>query len=1022
MTNAFLAAYANYNGRQLIGLIELSMPSTSGGSDTLYIATREVITPTGGAFSIQAWQKGVLAFGPVHAPGAFVTSEVVPTTFSFSLENRTFAYSTGATGSLDSVLRTHYTQAITVTARLWEASLGSFADAAQVFKGIIHAVELKRDAVLFSCKQRSDWNRNIIIQRVNKADHPNAEESAVGQAIPHRWGAIKGVPLTVPPFLNPYGTGSGTGLTHLFRDICHGVRGSARCVVVDVGRGAGSSKGQALVAGHKVKTVGIPATAPHGTSIGYAEEGKVSVWDAASGDIFKLTSGSGFYLPDEFDKVYAPVYPVAVQSYGGYTPGMPRAVLDPYALGYCRIDQTNKAVEYILPQLSNLGPAVAVGIVCCYRSTSPAAALKVGLFHTLGSMIITLTASTSIVMAFIENTALPIWDGTVGAPDKIPYDFPQTTLRVYFDTGSSGSADIFYVGAYVKHKAGRKVIAPYRVDHARVRIKKHPGDPWTVAWADITNAAVTQVTGDYFANLEGHADDGTFDTSGNFTGTADALIERAPDIAQHVIVGYAKEPAANIERGVGVHGSFVDGRDAMKTWRKGEMPFTLKVSDDTTIANTLRLLMRDSLGWVFLSHLDNKWKYVPWSINAPANFRITFGREDLGPPESFSISMSSLSDIETSVSLRYLSDDLTRGFLYETRCTRSGSLSGYEFLNQRDQSFVCVTGSNDKIDWWDGTTERAATIAAGSYNTQGAIGAVYDALQASVAQDWSVGCGGTVKAGKNDAFKFTDGAGAHTVTFSAGTKTMEERAAELELAMRAISSTYSVTYTRATGLFFISKTGIPTWALNTVAASAYAMLGIRPTTRLAIQNVGSDVAVEEERFVIGYPAGATFDIRWRTGTNGWGNTTLTNIKTAAPLLGYLPSDDSVGAYVYVGFCPKGEREAALELAATLYGERDPMEISSETIRSTETAREIRNRLIDLLSKPRVVIRFLTERAPDIERGNVIAFNADMDTYGRGYPEPSSDGSWVGKRFIVTEIEHSLGPQTCATKIVAVSLG
>lgn len=1027
MTAAFLAAYRNLNGRELYGLIELQMPTSYGPYvDTLYVSTREVITPAGGGFNVQLWQKGVARFGPLRARGTFGTSEVTPVTFSFELENRDYAYSTGAVGSLDSILRTHYMQGTKVLARLWLSALagGSFVDAGLVFPGFIEEVENKADRTVFTCKQRSDWNRDITVDAVNKNDHPNADESAVGQPIPRYWGSIKGVALIVPPFPDPYGAGSTTGRNHLYRDVCHGIRGAARCVVVDMGRGGTGSKGKALVAAHKVKSLGVPTSAPHGTSIGLAEGEHVSVFDAAAADIFALTSGSGFYIPDEFDAVYAPVYPGSVRGFGGFNPTMPRAVLDPYSLGYCRIDQTDKAVEYTLPSLNDLGEAVRIGLVCCYRSSNPAAQLKAGLFNiaTGGSMITPLPASTSIAIAIVDNGIPPLWAAAVGAPN-VPYDFAQCTLRAYFDAGSSGTADIFYLGVFVRHKAGRKVISPYRVDHAQLYYKKHPGDAnKTFGWVDVSNAAISVVTGQFFANLEGYADDGEFDTAGNFTGGASGtLIERAPDIEQHLLVACGKEPAANIERGASVHGSFVDARDAMKSWRQGEMPFSLKVSKTTPVADALRDLSRDAVSWCFLSHLDDKWKYVPWRMGAPVNYRI-FEREDIGNPETFVARMSPTTDILTSISLRYLHDDFTDGYLYETGCARASSLAGYEFLNQRDQSFVVVTGANDKIDWTDGTLNYTATIAAGAYTTQGAIGAVYDALQASSARDWSVGCGGTVMAGKNDAFKFTDGAGAHTVTLSPGTKTMEARAAELELLLRAISSTYSVTYTRATGIFLITKTGIPTWSLNTVVASAYAMLGIRPTARLGIHNVGSDIPVEEERFIIGYPAGATFSILWRTGTNGWANAVLTNIKTAAPVLGYLPSDDAVGAYLYVGVSPRGEREAVLE-AATRYGEHPRFEITSETIRSTETAREIRNRRIDMMSKPRVIVEFPTDRAPDIDRGQVIGFGSSLDGYVRAYPEPGSDGLWFGKRFVVIELNGlTLGPQTCSIKLGAVSLG
>jgi hypothetical protein len=82
--------------------------------------------------------------------------------------------------------------------------------------------------------------------------------------------------------------------------------------------------------------------------------------------------------------------------------------------------------------------------------------------------------------------------------------------------------------------------------------------------------------------------------------------------------------------------------------------------------------------------------------------------------------------------------------------------------------------------------------------------------------------------------------------------------------------------------------------------------------------------------------------------------------------------------------------------------------------------ELRNRLAVLAGRRRRRLRFHTEWAPNLERGRVIQFDATMDDV-MPYPDPDTDGSWVGKRFAVVKVGQGMMPPTYATEIVAVSL-
>ena len=161
------------------------------------------------------------------------------------------------------------------------------------------------------------------------------------------------------------------------------------------------------------------------------------------------------------------------------------------------------------------------------------------------------------------------------------------------------------------------------------------------------------------------------------------------------------------------------------------------------------------------------------------------------------------------------------------------------------------------------------------------------------------------------------------------------------------------------------------------------------------------------------------DYLLQSGTNGQDSATA--VRHCGDLLGAPAANDILGGDSTHGsvcfFCPKGVREAEFRKAVARYGARREVEFEGRAIYSTDVALELRNRTADLLSRPRTVIQFSTTKAPDIERGHVFEFWPDMDDFP--YPGLGTDGKWSGKRFIVVEAAHYLGPTSRDTTIVAV---
>jgi hypothetical protein len=69
--------------------------------------------------------------------------------------------------------------------------------------------------------------------------------------------------------------------------------------------------------------------------------------------------------------------------------------------------------------------------------------------------------------------------------------------------------------------------------------------------------------------------------------TRNALIERAPDVAGHMLVNYGKESNAKVERTPGVFGSFVDARANLTTHTGRAMTHALSVGKTADVMTAL---------------------------------------------------------------------------------------------------------------------------------------------------------------------------------------------------------------------------------------------------------------------------------------------------------------------------------------------------------------------------------------------------------------------------------------------------
>ena len=514
--------------------------------------------------------------------------------------------------------------------------------------------------------------------------------------------------------------------------------------------------------------------------------------------------------------------------------------------------------------------------------------------------------------------------------------------------------------------------------------------------------AVTEISEKFFANLDGYTDDG----SGTYTGVASALIERAPDILRHILATYAAE--TSVVTAVSTFGSFIDARAELKTWRSNDMKLALSMPQAVDITTILSVLASTSFCWLFLDRFTDKWTLRPWRTDRAVDYPWKLSREHL--TDSLDVQATPDSDVSAGVRVNYGYDWFSDTYRFEASAGQGKSNSGYSWFSRRDANCTVIASESDRLDYNTGTVQ-AASLTPGSYTPMAL--AQHVANQLTVGGPYQVGYGFTIVSGYNDKLDFNDGA-VKAATIAAGVYTGESLATAIAAALNALSSGWTCTFSRATLLFTISRAGSFGLTFDGGANSATNIgptIGFQGST--AVSPAVGQFVREEQRFFIQRRGAANVDLLFATGTNV--------ARSCSELLGFLPVDAAGGISSHTGDFPKTRGEDDLAIAAARWHPKRELNLEARSIYDTDTARELRNRLVDATAKARQTVTLTTDFAPDMERSRVFEFDADMDQV-MPYPDPDSDGSWAGKRFVAVSVEQMLGPTSFATTITGVSLG
>jgi hypothetical protein len=1027
LTANFLAAWRREN-RDIATLVKVEL--TSPSALTLYLGSREVATP---GTPPQVWQAALADIEPIARTARLRESSWAPMSAGFTVLDVPLAHQTGGKRALD-VFRTHRWIGAICTFYFWDVSLTAAADLATIgHKFMVQGYEVEGWKAIVRAIQRWDWNLEADLVPVNRKRYARAPEDSLGHFIPKVRGSVRGNPLR-PPWLNRWGDDQHG------HDLVVGARHCVAGIVVDAG-GGGTAPGtptRVLFASHACKVF-------HDQTLGamplLAVDDKLAILDPADADVFNTSAdGAGFKIADvssagvdPFAIGFYPMPPVNVELVAANNAENPRAALDvanetSYAL--LDYDAGYRELRLRLPTVPPPGDLIATSFCIGYTMIQGSAASTrfrmentktASTFHDLA-----LAGATTPTFEAVTRTQTT-WDGFNAIPDE-PWAYGQTIMRLYFSGAPADSPKlrIFYMGVVVKFRPNREVVGDTMVGvvidlGAKERIPTRDREPLAREIRARFAIPVFSYAGSkWFAELDGYADAG-----GAYTGNGTDLIQRAPDLAHHVLVLEGLEATADVETGVGAFGSFVDARALLKTWRQSDMVHAVVTADPDRVSAILAELCRDAGIWIYLSEFDNKWKCVVWKKGAAVDYSPKITVRDIAAPGP-RLRPTPGSRRETGVRVPYGYDAFRGRTVHECSIGPGRSVSGHKYRNLRDQHLTVVASGveqNNKLDFHVGVTDYTATLTTGDYAS--GIAAAQDVqtkMNAAFASDWIAGWGPVVVAGFNDTIRFNDGAD-KTATIAPGAyATMEALATAAQTAMNAAASSgWTCTYSRSTRRIYLRRSSAPEnllWGTGAVALKrAMALLGYQKA-----DIVGTDVTAqydrEEEMFHIGNLSTA-FDIEWETGTNGTNGTNL----NCANLFGYDGARDNVSSGAtdvsFMGVCPKNVREQAIAALTGATGERPPLRIDGSTIYDHDTAREVRDRATDLLCVNRPECWFPLLSMPDMESGRVFECDASLDELWP-YAVEGSDGSWAGKKWqVLDKVQHAAG--SYVTEVLAVEI-
>lgn len=1043
-TQEFLDEWRHGRG-ELSTLARIELPRSNGSqTDYLYVSQREVSTYPGTNTGDpgRLWLSMVKDFMPIHGRGGFATTEIALCTSGMVLyadRPVTFPGSPTVTKTVKQSLSIHDWYAAKVTIWRYLHALRDFDHAQEVFHGDVIDLNVDGDEVTLQLRQRTDWNRPVAPRYVTKREYPRSTDDAVGLPLPSDYGNISGLGLR-RPWPSPYGTAY-SALEHL-RTNKRVVKG----LLVDTGRGSGLTNPAArvLVAGHVCTSV-VDTT--QGTMVFMDRDGMLCLMRAPGGNIINGQTEAGITLPDNMDFAWlglapAEVIPVANSAYN------PRHALDPSDTTYATLDFAAgyRELRIKLPSIPGPGDLVGWNAVIGYWSSAAFGGcgftISDDAISTQTNLITPLPVKTTPGEALSATFGTSGWGG-FPTPDE-PWSFgTNRMLRVYYDPSygtQGGWCRIFFIGVMVQFKPRQELLqtAKFTGQFRTVPRPRGAGRPFSshsTYKEPVMEPATTELRGKFYANVKGMKDQ-----DGSYTDTINALIEKLPDIARHVLVArggqhYHNQVEHGEPYGTPTFGSFIDAREALKDANGRDSLFAFGISEKTDVRTILEWLTSCGCCQIFISPYDDKFKIVVWRPEMPVDYPLTIKRQMIESPTGPTVGRVPKTDLLTSITVAYGRNEFTGGYEHESTLAHDRSIAGYDFRNLRDEYMTVVASESDRLNFTPiGFSAAVALLTPGDYTPQGFcehLKAQMDSAAPS-SRKYMVCHGTTVSSNYNDRVDITNPSALSALVAPGTYATMSSLAAAVQAALVSVDATWTVRYDAPTMKFVVRTTGasrqIPGGTSGTDPVrgrSVWSLLGFsRILGNLSVPAntdvFANDVRLENHISITSLDTRTTYPLQ----SGSFGSDSAT-IRHCGDLLGAPVDADIMGDDFTHGsvcfFTPKGNREQLMRDLANLYGARRELNVQGRCIYDTPTARRLRNVLADLFAFPRAPITFSTLYMPDVERGNVFLTDEDVDETG-AFSGDRSDGSWGDKKFAVAEFVHHLGPTRLASDIVAVQVG
>lgn len=1038
-----LAATRNLKTRQMVTLFEIYFADAPGGPKTLRAANHEVVLPDGTAY--EAGANGQ----PIRATIDQLGGGPSPCETSVRILNRKWA----VLGGLDvfGSLPTWRWQGAVVTIYLWERSVSDASKKGQVFQGTVDSHPITRDSagaatgITLNCIQPRDWNKPTPADTIDKSTEPNAPDGTQGQPRPIVYGDWNDFPMRAP-HTSAYGNkskqqdaGAGMGVVPL--------------ILVDPGSGAADVK--LLAAGHDVADLFDRA---NGYSIYMAAGDVLAPLDAAGITEHFGASESYITISDDNMLAYLGIRPIDVRT-SDNTALNPRRAMDPFdETSFATMTQPgNGVLELQLPVGAGEGRIESVGVeVCFIGNAGNTHKLRVYPHNPVsgdsGSVVQTAGNAIGTTPAFLTGTwdsgwYTQNWDfgGITGSssPNREVID-----VRLDFGGGSANTAKIIWVVLKVKYRPNRSLVTPafYRPDYGPFINSPEEGPVRGGRYIPaISTPATFLVQAQFFANFKGHKDDG----SGTYTGTANGLVQAAPDVVRHFLAIHAGQSSFETawdpdDTAVGF-GSFVKARHLLRRGTPSAPKIACWIGGSQVGAQEIVARMAEQcLSCVLLDRFTGKWMLHPWTQGAAVDYDLVLEKDDF--PDLFAADVTSDVELLQGYRIQYGYDHFKGRTNFETFCTPKGSSMGFSLPSWHDQKPITIDATNDKCNFKRNATTVTGTLAHATYTRPETLATAFEsaintALTPGGGRIWC-GHSWTITAGVNDDLPLNyknTGAGTYggiaSLTIPPGIypspHVLAQRVEQLLNAAGIVAAvfgtgdplplTFKCRYQWDTGKFEIEcnedNVQIPLavagaalsiasgwaalgWCASYVSDARAGDFGADPTTAALL--VAPDPRYRE-RYYVAWKTVAYHDagqILWGTGAN-----VATN---CAFELGFDKADITFGVISFgvYGLYPREMRELIASESEADYGPKLPGTMVADWVHDEDSALMLRNGGFDFTNVPRVTLRAIVHVCPDLQRFRVLGLGASCNAIAP-YPKFGADGSWRNKPLRVREVEQDI---------------